>query len=97
MEEGMIIKEPYIAVLKHQPGMLIDIYSTEKDNLDEVVYTDAPYMHRQGEIYVEMPMVKNNRKDRKVILEIKFGGTEIKVKATDKDSGNTAETAIDFL
>lgn len=75
---------------------MIDMYSTEKDNIDEVVYVDSPFMRRLGGVYVEMPNVENNF-NREVRLNIKFGGTEIKVKATDGDSGKTAETAIDFL
>ena len=58
--------------------------------------TDASVGPSIGNVIVESPNVSLGT-DRKLDVCVYFGGTEIKVTAIDKTSGNTATAYLDFL
>lgn len=58
--------------------------------------TDAAVGPSIGKVVVESPDILKGT-DRKIDVCVKFGGTEIKVTAIDKTSGNTATANLHFL
>ena len=88
------------SIRPHHPSqttMLTEIYAIDhrvSPNVPE--YVDKPGFQKVGQFSVTMPDTSKGL-DRLVKFEVKFGGTEIQVRAIDQQSGNEAETAIDFL
>lgn len=58
--------------------------------------TDAAVGAAIGNVVVESPDISKGT-DRQIDICVTFGGTEIKVTAIDRTSGNTATAYLDFL
>ncbi|KAI4873230.1 hypothetical protein NFI96_028182, partial [Prochilodus magdalenae] len=65
-----------------QREMHFSFYCTEKETAE---FVDEEGMRKIGSLSVSMPMIQKGR-GRSVILEIKFGFTEVQATATDVDS-----------
>ncbi|XP_071124900.1 heat shock 70 kDa protein 12B-like [Mytilus edulis] len=83
----------YYPLYSDQTGMSVPIYtSTEKDPR----YTDDPSCRYLGELTVNMPDTRGG-KNRKVSVQLTFGGTEVEVKATNKGTGEETIAKLNFL
>ncbi|KAK7879794.1 hypothetical protein WMY93_033536 [Mugilogobius chulae] len=79
---------------RDQKSMKLSFYRTERKH---VSYVDEWGMEGPvASCVVEMPDVKKGM-NRTVKLEVFFGSTEMKAKATDVESGSTASVKIDFI
>uniref|UniRef100_A0AAR2LHP6 Heat shock 70 kDa protein 12A n=1 Tax=Pygocentrus nattereri TaxID=42514 RepID=A0AAR2LHP6_PYGNA len=87
--------EQYIfnALEIEQNEMLFSFYCTEKETAE---FVDEEGMMKIGSLAVSMPKISQGR-NHSVILEIKFGFTEMQATATDVDSGETTSVKMDFM
>ena len=91
-----VSSKPVFARTDDQESMSFDIFCTDEADLNEVEYVSDPKFQRVGGLTVMMPDTEGGR-DRKVEVQFKFGGTEIKVSAEDMTSGQIATTEVDML
>ena len=102
IDKGAMVKfnevtcKPIFARTNDQQSMSFDIFCTNETDLNEVEYVDDKKFHRVGGLTVMMPDTAGGR-NREVEVQFKFGGTEIKVTAQDKTSGEMATTVVDML
>ncbi|XP_066533202.1 heat shock 70 kDa protein 12A-like [Hoplias malabaricus] len=80
-------------VEKTQKQMEFSFYCTESTTAE---FVDEPDMIKLGSLSVSMPQGQKG-KHRSVILEIKFGFTEMQATAADVDSGEMACVKMDFM
>jgi hypothetical protein len=96
VNNGHVISKRRTPVEKYQKEMMIDIYCTDKTDFEEDDYVDKPYMQRLAHVLVEMPDVEKEF-DRAIIVDFRFGGTEIKITARDQFSDEIkVQTKISF-
>lgn len=84
----------YQPIEKSQTRVTFQFYNSA--NPGAKYTTDAAVGSSIGEVIVESPDVSKGT-DRKIDVCMTFGGTEIKVTAIDRTSGNTATAYLDFL
>ena len=70
--------------------MHFSFYCTEKETAE---FIDEEGMMKIGSLAVSMPKISQGR-NRSVVLEIKFGFTEMQATAIDVDSGETTSVKI---
>ncbi|KAL7882339.1 hypothetical protein AOLI_G00091880 [Acnodon oligacanthus] len=87
--------EQYIfdALEVDQREMHFSFYCTEKETAE---FVDEEGMKKIGSLAVSMPKFSQDR-NRSVVLEIKFGFTEMQATAIDVDSGETTSVKMDFM
>jgi hypothetical protein len=101
-EYGFVTEVIYCPITPNQTSMKINIFSVDRviprrmENKEYVTYVDEPDMEKMGYFNVEMPDTTGGT-NRKVRLDIQFGGTEILVTGTDMTSGKRTGTTIEFL
>ncbi|KAL6455375.1 hypothetical protein MHYP_G00361850 [Metynnis hypsauchen] len=76
-----------------QSEMPFSFYCTEKETAE---FVDEEGVMKIGSLTVSMPKISQGR-NRSVILEIKFGFTEMQATAIDVDSGETTSVKMDFM
>lgn len=76
-----------------QESMSFRFYSTERQ---DVMYVDEYHVNLIGSLSVGMGNA-NKGMSRRVRLEVKFGSTEMKATATDKESAETTSVKLDFM
>ncbi|XP_036431053.1 heat shock 70 kDa protein 12A-like [Colossoma macropomum] len=76
-----------------QREMHFSFYCTEKETAE---FIDEEGMMKIGSLAVSMPKISQGR-NRSVVLEIKFGFTEMQATAIDIDSGETTSVKMDFM
>ena len=91
-----VSSKPIFARTDDQQSMSFDIFCTDETDLNMIEYTSDPKFQRVGGLTVFMPDTRGGR-SRMVEVQFKFGGTEIKVSAEDKTSGEMATTEVDML
>lgn len=80
-------------------GATIDIYCTEDNS---VVYTKHPAMRKLGRVVLKLPegwskgMTIQGRKNYALEVAFQFGTTELRVTATNKQTGQAFETAVTY-
>ena len=73
----------------------LNIYASEKKL---VRYCDEPGVTHVGRLVIPMPNPDGlKRADRKVIVDVLIGNTEIKVKARDVISGKALSASINYF
>jgi hypothetical protein len=101
-ENGMVTEKTYYPTEPDQTSVQINIYSVDRvirergGNSEDINYVDEYDMEKMGYFKVEMPDTTGGT-NRKVRLDIQFGGTEILVTGTDMTTGKRAGTTIEFL
>ncbi|KAM4731311.1 heat shock 70 kDa protein 12A-like [Anableps anableps] len=88
-----IRKHTLYAIEAGQTAMSFTFYRTERRN---VMYVDDWGVEEVASFEIDMPNVAGGRK-RKVMLDIKFGSTEITATATDMASKIKKSIKIDFM
>uniref|UniRef100_W5K8F9 Heat shock 70 kDa protein 12A-like n=1 Tax=Astyanax mexicanus TaxID=7994 RepID=W5K8F9_ASTMX len=83
----------FIPLEKDQKTACFSFYRTERKTAE---FIDEPGMKKIGSLTVSMPVIKEGS-SRSVILNIKFGFTEMQATATDVDSGETSSVKLDFM
>ncbi|KAG9271767.1 heat shock 70 kDa protein 12A-like [Astyanax mexicanus] len=78
---------------KDQKAVGFGFYYTESKTAE---FIDEPGMKKIGYLTVSMPVIKEGS-SRSVIVNVKFGFTEMQATATDVDSGETSSVKLDFM
>ncbi|VDI11523.1 Hypothetical predicted protein [Mytilus galloprovincialis] len=81
----------YYQLTSGQTKLSIPMYSSIEKN---PCFTDDPGCSRIGNIIVKIPDIGGG-KNRQVILDIVFGGTEFKIEAINKATGESLEVKLD--
>ena len=88
-------KEDVYDLLSQQTELKISLYSmNRKPRKDKVEYTDDKDVARLGDIAILTPDLTGGS-DRKVVVSMSFGQTEITVEAFDKTSGQRVKAIVD--
>ncbi|KAK7140712.1 hypothetical protein R3I94_013100 [Phoxinus phoxinus] len=95
--ESVLCDEPrkftHVPVEPDQEAMRYRFYSTERQ---DVIFVDEYQVDLIGSLSVGMGNA-NKGMSREVRLEVKFGSTEMKATATDKESAETKSVKLDFM
>ena len=95
VETGFSMELSYSPVTDDQNAMTIQLYAVDRTcSTLNPEYVDTRGFEKIGQVQLEMP---GYGKDRKVDVQVTFGGTEIQVSAVDRESGKSAATTINFL
>ena len=93
-----LVKEEEFSLAIGQSAVEFDLYSVERTPILPVEYLDnQDDQTLMGTIRLETPCSQENKTDRKVVLRIAFGSTELHVEAIDKTGGAVISTKIDLL
>jgi hypothetical protein len=90
VEVGEHVDQPFLAGSAAQQIAQFKLYATRKRH---VRYIDEPGVEQIGEMELQMP---GQGLDRRIIVTMQFGETEIKVEAHDLTSGNRCESTLTF-
>ena len=88
-----IVKRSYFPGVHNQISAAISIYESEES---DVSYCDEPGTRKLGTIKVPMTDLTGD-KERKVEIEVRFGGTEFFVSCKDVTTGVVVSDKYDFL
>ena len=94
VEAGKSVSRIFEPQQQNQKAIDFRFYSTEQQ---EVRYTDEPSVDEIGQLAVELPKVELPDARRKINVTMYFGDTEIKVEATDQETGRGFNTTLRFF
>lgn len=89
---GGTIRETFTTTKKFQEVHYLPLYTSIKEQPE---YTDEDSCTHVGNVVVHIP--NPTEKYRDVVVEISFGHTELKIQATDVESGNKCLATFDYV